>query len=436
MQNQFIPAILGISLTISLVQIAPARAMQSEQVYNVAQQVVVFIKTQSGHGSGVIIKRVGNKYTILTAAHVVNDRNNPALEIVTPDRQSYDLNPDEIEIAPDRLDLATVTFESEEDYPVVKLGDSNTVARGQTIFTAGFLGETLFFHPGKVVAISRKPQLMGYGVVVGNADILPGMSGGGLFDEAGLLIGIDGKSIGTTGNYRGINGRTNPAKPISGLAIPINTFVQVARQLSVELDEKSTTPVSSVLTADDFFVTAQNKAEKGDYRGAIADYNQTLALNPNFGEVYFRRALAKNILKDWQGAEADYTKAIAVKRDHGEAYTNRGLIRNILGNWAGAKLDFDIAIIYNPRAAFAYVGRGIARCELKDYPGGISDYNMAIALNPNYPDTYTSRGFAHYSIGDKQSAITDYLAAAEIYRKQGKNRQYLEVVRKIRGLGG
>lgn len=436
MQTQFIPAILGISLTIPLVQILPVSAIQSGQVNNMAQGVIVFIKTQSGHGSGVIIKRVGNKYTILTAAHVVNDPHNPALEIVAPDRQLYDLEEDTIQIAPDRLDLATVTFESEEDYAVVKLGDSNTVAKGQPIFTAGFLGETLYFHPGKVVAISRQPQLMGYGLVVGNADILPGMSGGGLFDEGGLLIGINGKSVGTIGNYLSVNGRTNPAKPVSGLAIPINTFGQVASQLAVELEEKSGAPVSSTLTADDFFVTAQNKAEKGNYRGAIADYNQTLALNPKFEEVYFRRALAKNILKDWQGAEADYSRAIAVKRDHGEAYTNRGLIRNILGNWAGAKFDFDLAIIHNPRAAFAYVGRGIARGELKDYRGGISDYSTAISLNPNYPDTYISRGLAHYLSGDKQKAITDYLAAAEIYRKQGKNRQYLEVVRKIRGMGG
>jgi Flp pilus assembly protein TadD len=434
MHKQFIPAILGISITIPLIQTAPAWAVQSGTVNNIAKQVVVFVKTQSGHGSGVIINRVGNKYTILTAAHVVNDRNNPALEIVTPDRESYDLDADDIKIAPDNLDLATITFESEQNYPVVKLGDSNAVSKGQAVFTAGFLGETLYFHPGKVVAISRKPQDSGYGLVVGNADILPGMSGGGLFDRAGRLVGIDGKSVGTIDSQRTPNGRTNPNKPVSGLAIPINTFTEVASELRVELDDIATIPTSSAPTADDFFVTAQNKAQKGDYRGAIADYNRTLALNPNFGEVYFRRGLARNVLRDWKQADADYSSAIVFKPDHAEAYTNRGLIRNILKDWARAKFDFDVALIFNPRSSFAYVGRGITRCELKDYRGGITDYDRAIALNPNYAETYTSRGLAYSSIGDKQSAMKDYLTAAEIYRKQGKNREYLEAVRKVRAL--
>jgi S1-C subfamily serine protease len=434
MQKQFIPAILGISITIPFFQIAPVRALQSAQVSNIAQQVVVSIKTQSGHGSGVIVKHVGDTYTVVTAAHVVNDTNSLALEIVTPDRESYDIDTDDIKVAPNKLDLATVTFRSDKNYPVVKLGNSNNVAKGQTVFTAGFLGETLFFHPGKVVAISRKPQDSGYGLVVGNADILPGMSGGGLFNEAGMLVGIDGKSVGSIDTQRTPNGRTNPNKPVSGLAIPINTFTQVASQLRVELDDIATIPASSAPTADDFFVTAQNKAQKGDYRGAIADYNQTLALNPNFGEVYFRRGLARNVLRDWKQAEADYSSAIVVKSDHAEAYTNRGLIRNILKDWVRAKSDFDIAIIFNPRYSFAYVGRGITRCELKDYRGGISDYDRAIALNPNYAETYTSRGLAYNSIGNKESAMNDYIAAAEIYRKQGKNREYLEAVRRVRDL--
>jgi S1-C subfamily serine protease len=118
MQKQFIPAILGISISIPLFQIAPARAVQTDRVNNIAQGVVVFIKTQSGHGSGVIIKHVGDTYTVLTAAHVVDDARSLALEIVTPDRESYDIDNDDIKIAPNKLDLATVTFRSEKNIPL------------------------------------------------------------------------------------------------------------------------------------------------------------------------------------------------------------------------------------------------------------------------------------------------------------------------------
>lgn len=436
MLRKFSPAIFGISMISLLIQVPTAQALQPGQVSTIANQVVVFIKTKSGHGSGVVIQKTGDTYTILTAAHVVNDLRSPALEIVTGDRQQYEIDPNSIKISPNRLDLATFTFQSEENYPVAQIGDSNTVTRGQPIFAAGFLGETLQFYPGTVVAMGRQPQEKGYALIIGNADIQPGMSGGALFDRSGVLIGINGKSVGTIDPKQNQNGRSNNSKPVSGLAIPINTFAQVASQLQVDIPQKPIVAESSTQTADDFFVMAQNKSQKGDFFGAITDYNRTLSLNPNFGEVYFRRGLARNVIHDWKGAVADYTLALAIKPDHAEAYNNRGLIRNILADWQGARADFDLALIFNPNNVFAYVGRGIARCELKDCQGGLQDYNRAIGLNPAYPEAYTSRGMAHRTLGNKQGAIADYQTAAELYLRQGKDLDYLQTVQKIGDIVG
>ena len=431
MLKKFIPIVCGISLSIPFLELSRVQALQPDGVSGIAKQVVVYIKTRSGYGSGVVIQRVGETYTVLTAAHVVGDRNSPALEIVATDRQQYDIDPTTIKISPDRLDLATVTFQSGEDYPVAQIGDSNTIARGQSVFAAGFQGESLQFYPGKVVAIARQPQERGYGLVIGNADILPGMSGGALFDGSGALVGINGKSVGTIDPRRSKNGQSNSLKPVSGLAIPINTFSQVASQLQVDVAPKLNPAESSTQTADDFFVTAQNKSQKGDYRGAIADYNRTLALNPNFKEVYFRRGLARNVLRDWRGAEKDYSIAVIVKPDHADAYLNRGMVKNILADWQGAKLDFDLALIFNPHHTSAYVGRGIARCQLKDCQGSVRDYNLAIGFNPSDAEAYTNRASAYQSLGNKRRAIADYQIAASLYQRQGKDLEYLQVVQKI-----
>jgi Flp pilus assembly protein TadD len=435
MLRKFLPAI-GMSITTLFVRVPTAQALQPGQVSTIANQVVVFIKTKSGHGSGVVIQKTGDTYTILTAAHVVNNRQSPPLEIATGDGQQYEIDPDSVKISPDRLDLATFTFQSEEDHPVARIGDSNTVMRGQPIFAAGFLGDTLQFYPGKVVAMARQPQENGYSLVIGNADIQPGMSGGALFDKSGVLVGINGKSVGTIDPKQNQNGRSNQAKPVSGLAIPINTFAQVASQLQVALAYKPIPSPISSQTADDFFVSAQNKSQKGDFFGAIADYNSTLNLNPNFGEVYFRRGLARNVIHDWKGAIADYSRALAIEPNHLEAYNNRGTIRNIIADWQGARSDFDVALILNPKNVLAYVGRGIARCELKDCQGSIQDYNRALAINPGYPEAYTSRGMAHRSLGDKQRAIADYQTAAELYLRQGKDLDYLQTVKKLGDLVG
>jgi hypothetical protein len=433
MAKPFIPVLLGISITTLSSQIVPVMAIAATSSANITDRIVL-IKTRSGQGSGVIIKHTGNTYTILTAAHVVNDLRSSPLQIITPDRQNYTSNPSEVKISTDLLDLATISFQSDRDYSVAKLGDSNTVAKGQPIFAAGFQGDSLKFHPGTVVAISRQYQDLGYGLAIGNADIFPGMSGGGLFNEAGNLIGINGKSVGAIDLATHQDENHSNFKPVSGLAIPINTFTKVASKLNVDLGESIPAEKSSELTADDFFITAGNKAQKGNYRGAIADYDRVLVMNPQFGEVYFRRGIALSLIKDWRGAEADFGRTISIKPGYSEAYLHRGSIRNNLNNWRGAKSDFDIALTLNPTSLSAYIGRGVASCELNDCKGGLQDYDRAIALNPSYAEAYTGRGFAYYRSGNRQGAIDNYMAAAELYRQQGKDRDYLETVQKIKQL--
>ena len=447
MQTPLNPRMLGLGIALPFVQILPVLAQQPSPTptptttptispQDFAKDRVVSIETRTGQGSGVIIKHVGNTYTILTAAHVVSDLRNSPLTITTPDLQPYTIDPSQVKLAANSLDLASITFQSDRNYTVAQLGDSHTVVRGQQIFVAGFQAKSLKFAPGTVVAIGHQPQASGYSIALGNATVLPGMSGGGLFNTAGSLIGINGRSVGTTTiNRVGVaSPLENRVKPVSGLAIPIDTFTRVASQLNVEIAQKPLTPGSLQPTADDFFITAQEKSQKGDYQNAIADYNRALAIDPQFKEIYFRRGLARSLTKDWQGAEADYTRAIAINPQHPEAYLHRGSIRNVLSNWQGAKADFDIAAILNPNIAAIYVGRGVALCELRNCQSGLKDYDRAIALNPADADAYTRRAFAYHQLGNNRVAVENYVAAAEIYQKQGKDDEYFETVKKIKQL--
>ncbi len=440
MHKQFTLALLGISIATPSIHAVPVLAVPQIATNPIVSKDfaidrVVRIETRSGQGSGVIIKHVGNTYTILTAAHVVNNLYNLPVAITTADRQQYSIAPSEVKIAPNSLDLATLTFQSDRNYTVAELGNSSTIARGERIFAAGFQVKSLRFYPGTVVAISHQDRDLGYGLAIGNAEILPGMSGGGLFNEAGNLIGINGKSVGTIDPNIDRSGNRERIKPVSGLAIPIDTFTQIASKLNVEIDlQTPITRSSQPTTADDFFITAQEKSQKGDYQNAIADYNRALALNPQFEEIYFRRGIARSLTKDWQGAEADYTRAIEFNPQHAEAYLHRGGTRNLLANWQGAKSDFDVAIALEPKLTSAYVGRGLALCELKDCQSGLKDYDRAISIDPNDADAFTRRAFAYHQLGNNRSAVANYVAAAELYQKQGKDSKYLETVQKIKQL--
>ena len=72
-----------------LVAQAPAQAQSAEAVAQIAQAITVRMEGAT-QGSGVLVKREGNRYTVLTAWHVVSgQRAGEELDIYTPDGQRH-----------------------------------------------------------------------------------------------------------------------------------------------------------------------------------------------------------------------------------------------------------------------------------------------------------------------------------------------------------
>ncbi len=108
----------------------------------------------------MIIKKNGDLYTVLTAAHVVRD---PAekQQIVTPDGISRSVQ--NVRIFPNRVDLAVAEFTSPKQYAVSKLAkDSSETLEGSLVYVSGFPVTALIdikifnFTEGKVTANSSK----------------------------------------------------------------------------------------------------------------------------------------------------------------------------------------------------------------------------------------------------------------------------------------
>src|SRR4051812_59470 len=73
-------------------------------------------------------------------------------------------------------------------------------------------------------------------------------------------------------------------------------------------------------------VSAELNVDRG-----LADYNETIRLNPNDASAYFNRGKFWDAKGDFDRAIADYSEAIRLDPKYAAAYNNRGLAWNDKG---------------------------------------------------------------------------------------------------------
>ena len=252
------------SITISILfSVTALTTVQAERVQDILEKTTVQINTQDGispGGSGVIIDKKGKTYTVLTANHVVCDaiigrkpvtcstditytiRTHIGKDYPIKDRQVLQKNDND-------PDLATVTFEAEENYPVATLGNSEEVKLETDIKVAGFptifnrkgTERTYTVTRGKIVTFTSGEK-NGYTLVY-DAATKTGHSGGPVFDDSGKVIGIHGQADlggGDKSDPTGSEKKPAPGQKETGAsaegktgfngAIPINIFYSLTGQ--------------------------------------------------------------------------------------------------------------------------------------------------------------------------------------------------------------
>lgn len=178
-----------------------------KSVRTVAQAIAVRILGKVGSGSGVIVQRQGQTYTILTNAHVVAAEEN-SYKILTSDGKTHS-GRWRRSVSFGSSDLALVQFASNRTYQVAVIGNSQTLNIGDPVYASGFpnwrlLNSTTLedtrdwglkafqITEGNVEMLLNKPLQQGYQLGYTN-QVEQGMSGGPVLDRYGRLIGINGQ---------------------------------------------------------------------------------------------------------------------------------------------------------------------------------------------------------------------------------------------------
>ena len=108
------------------------------QIGDIAKKATVLILGQASPGSGVLVARDNEKYSVLTAWHVLKDqRDGEEIFIQTFDGNSHKSSFRSIRKI-QGVDLALLDFESNKKYQPIKIGDTSVVTPGDQVFVSGF----------------------------------------------------------------------------------------------------------------------------------------------------------------------------------------------------------------------------------------------------------------------------------------------------------
>lgn len=200
-----------------------AQVLSPEEVNLRAKPIIVRIDG-ANIGSGSLIDYSNGVYTVLTNWHVM--KNPGQYTVQTVDGRKHSVDPASIKQLPG-LDLAILKFNSNQNYQIAEIGDSTNLNEGQSLYFAGYPGELreednryYRFFPVNLVGILPKSTENGYSLIY-NGEAFPGMSGGAVFNQEGLMIGVHGEA-----NINAISGGT------SNYAIPINSYQQAIAKLN------------------------------------------------------------------------------------------------------------------------------------------------------------------------------------------------------------
>jgi tetratricopeptide (TPR) repeat protein/S1-C subfamily serine protease len=449
-----------------------------------ARQMTVRIENSGGSGSGVIIARKGNSYYVLTAKHVVEDEElNPPQnftdnQIITADRTRQKVT--SIVVAKN-VDLAIVKFNSKNNYPIARLGKYSQ-NNDDLAFVGGFpdredeINNPIWqwqLNPGyivspevsKIFTQNNSSFNNGYDMYYGSITH-KGMSGGGVFDLEGNVIGIHGRAE-----------STNQEMKLGGsLGISINSLMGVLAELKIspKLLNKTTKVNPSILNQLDrnLAIEAMRKnilipeAGSDGKRWLVYGNQLTRILDFESANGAFDRAIAKGeeldgnygktlsllMLRRYDQAQDSVAKAISLVGDRErenyyflwkyqsvifvELYKYDEAIRSIdlaielapndpllpiqkaqilsdSGKYSEAIALSDKIIEYN-KAAYAYYSRGLIEFGSGDAKGAVVDLIQATKINPNFVEGYAVLGIVKASLKDYRGALVEADRAIKI----------------------
>ncbi len=459
---------LVFGFTTALICIADvASAKTPDEIKGIAKAVTVEIKLTEAKtlGSGIIINRQGNLYTIVTNRHVVCGKKSCS---TLPSKETYTLGfsrgerlrvpVQAVKLVGQDLDLAIVQFRSSRPLAVAQVALPGSLRVDDKVFTSGYpLQEPGFsFNSGQVIAVVNKRLKGDNGgyTIIYDAETQPGMSGGGVFNENGLLVAIHGRGDRYQNDTEDIENRFTGQSEV-GSKIGYNRGISVRWLQGIAPQTGKPRPIGSQQVvyskADEHFIAGFNKwiepgqDKRAGRQEALREFSQAIQLNPRYKIAYIMRAVVYEQLEQYKQALDDFNTVILLDPQNAHIYHIRGRLKHLrLDDHQGALVDFKKAVAIEPGYAHGWYSRGFRHLYLAQDPFheenrtyySLEECNRAIASNPQDFKAYLDRGILVYTeLKDRSRAIVDIRLAVKIAKAQDDSRVLEMALKALRLMG-